>query len=243
MPRGILECDLGNTRYKWRLVENGCVTQQGSAAHKDGYDRLAGIDVPSRIRVASVVAEEILDDFRLALAPLGVEPEIAGSQRWTAGVSNAYGDDYQKLGVDRWLAVVAGHKRVGAAVLVLDAGSALTADLVDDRGSHLGGYIMPGGRLMKAALIEDTGRVRFENTESIPVLDFGRSTRASVDAGVLAAQVGAAKVAIEQAYRRIPTGFAILVTGGAGAGMMDYLPDTAIWMPDLVLDGLTWVLP
>lgn len=239
----ILDWDLGNTRYKWRLQRDGVTVKEGAGVHSEGLPASSEIGSIDRMRVACVAGDVILDSFVEQMREYRVRPEVAASGFHAAGVTNAYGEDYKKLGVDRWLSVVAGFRRVRGAVLVLDAGSALTADLVDEEGVHLGGYIVPGVQMMKSSLFNQTGQVRFESEDLAGHLDFGCSTQEAVDAGVLAAQVGAACTAIEEAGRRIPKGFAILVTGGCGSMLVKYLPERAELVPDLVLDGLNWVLP
>lgn len=239
----ILDCDLGNTRYKWRLQERGTTLAEGVGRSGEALPRPAELGAVDRIRVATVAGDAVLNDFLQALQDFRVDPEIAVTQRQVAGVSNAYGDQFTRLGVDRWLALVAGYKRVGGPVLVLDAGSALTADLVDASGAHLGGYIIPGLALMKGALFQDTEKVLFDPELDIATLALGCSTQQAVSAGVMAAQVGAASIAIAESERRIRQDFAILVTGGDAGQLIPFLPDRAVWVPDLVLDGLQWVLP
>lgn len=243
MAGRVLECDLGNTRAKWRVVEGGAVTSRGSWQHGVENCELHNIKDLSRICVASVASDKVLREFLGNLKGLGVEPELASVQREIAGVSNAYGASYQQLGVDRWLAVVAAYHRVQGAALVLDAGSALTVDLIDGGGEHCGGYILPGERMMEESLLGGTGKVRFDRKTVSADMSFGRTTAQAVTSGVLAAQVGAVGVALQQVERQIASGFAILVTGGAGSRLMPYLPERAQLVPDLVLDGLKWVMP
>lgn len=242
----VLECDLGNTRCKWRLLVNGQVTARGVFPHQQPNplaDIAATVD---RIRVVSVAADDVQAAFIEQLVPLGVEPEFAHSSHHAAGVRCAY-DDPSRLGADRWLAAVAGFHHAQAAVLVLDAGTALKADLVDAEGNHLGGYIAPGRGLMKSSLLSDTGKVRFTEAEYTGGLRFGCDTGDAVNAGVFASQIGAILVAIDEAERHIGREFAIILTGGDAPSLVELLPERAYrritLLPDLVLDGLQWVLP
>lgn len=239
----ILDCDQGNSSCKWRLSDSGKIVASGRAFAENDFVDLPEVRGAGRVRVASVAGYEMVERLAAALEKKGGTPEWAVVEQCVAGVSNAYGKDYAKLGVDRWLAVVAAYRHVAGAALVLDAGSALTADLVDDSGGHRGGYILPGAAMMQACLLQDTAQVRFEASSLGAGLGFGCSTADAVSSGVMAAQVGAAKVAIEQAGEQIPPGFAILVTGGNGEALLQHLPHRAEWIPDLVLDGLAWVLP
>lgn len=239
----IFECDIGNTCSKWRLVDStGSVADSGRVFNRDGFSELRGLDKARRARVASVAPDHVQQQLVERLRPFGLEAEFALSTVAAAGVTNAYGAHSEKLGVDRWLAVVAAYQRVKAAVLVIDAGTALKVDWVDADGAHQGGYIVPGAEMMKASLLAGTGKVRFDE-DAIAELEFGRTTAAAVAAGILASQVGVVNVAMMQAKRRTAEEFAILLTGGDSAALIDRLDHSVVQVPDLVLDGLQWLLP
>ena len=242
----VLECDLGNTRCKWRVVCAGEVLQHGSFTHQQPSADFLGLSNIQRIRIASVAKADTLQQFIDRLAPLNVDCEIAKTSSQVGAVINAYSDP-SRLGVDRWLAILAAYNKVSGAVLILDAGSALTADLVDHAGVHLGGYILPGLRLMQQSLLSDTGSVRFDANRPFSGVGFGESTLDAVQAGILSAQIGSILVAIDEAKRRIRRDFAILLTGGDAALLSDHLPgglsEQIGLAPELVLDGLQWALP
>ena len=61
-------------------------------------------------------------------------------------------------------------------VLVVDAGSAITIDLIGPQGVHLGGYISPGLRLMREALWQGTAKVQVDRVESLNMLVPGTFT-------------------------------------------------------------------
>lgn len=242
----ILECDIGNTRCKWRTVLGAEVLQRGSFDHSTRCKEWPGLKSIQRIRLACVAGDDVVQGIVGQLEHLGVRCERAVATAWQGDISNAYSEP-QRLGVDRWLALIAGFHRQQGAVLVLDAGSALTADLVDSAGRHLGGYIVPGARLMEASLIKDTGQVRFKPGDFSAGLAFGCSTAGAVQAGVLSAQLGSVMMAIDEASRRIGQEFAILLTGGNRQMIARHLPQEMVGrveiVPELVLDGLRWVLP
>ena len=240
----ILECDIGNTRCKWRVVNDRQIVESGSFALVAGFESLALTSQIERIKVASVVDIDNLLGFARFCDQSGVSPEFAQSTPEAAGVVNGY-QDAGKLGVDRWLAAVAGYNRVKGAVLVIDAGTALKADAVSADGRHLGGYIAPGINLMASSLCSGTDKVRFQGCSAAAGVAFGSSTADAVNAGMLAAQVGAVNVAIAEAARQMPAGFAMLLTGGDAASIYGALSASykIEQVPDLVLDGLQWLLP
>lgn len=247
----ILELDIGNTRAKWRLIdERKQVSARGSGEVSEWLrcglpDEWCGGVV--RVRAASVVGAE----FELKLAhkirdSLGLEVEFAQARAQDAGLRNAYVDP-QSLGVDRWLALLAAYKQAAAAVLVVDIGSALTVDLADRNGGHRGGYIIPGPHLMQGALLRETDRVRFAESDSLGGLAFGRDTAACVGGGIAAAEVGAVLVALQLARAEVGDDVRVFVTGGWSLGLGERLQEVGladfVMAPELVLDGLRWALP
>ena len=95
----------------------------------------------------------------LAKAKLGLE---------SGSVRNGY-EDIAQLGVDRWAAIVGAYTHFGSAVCIVDAGTAVTVDLVRDGGRHLGGLIVPGLQLMRSSLEQDTEDIeRFSKKSSEP---------------------------------------------------------------------------
>ena len=250
----ILECDIGNTRCKWRLRRGGSILERGVFAHNNGFAELARLQGISRVKVACVAAPDVVTALCEQLSTMGLTAEMAVSTAMVAGVHNSYPEP-PRLGVDRWVAMIAAYNRqknnstgnTSSAALVLDAGSALTADLVGANGQHLGGYIVPGMRLMKESLLKDTGKVRFHEEAFVRGLALGENTADAVGAGILAAQIGAVQVAIDQSRRRISEDFAILLTGGDASVVFESLPEqlraNVEIVPELVLDGLQWVLP
>ena len=243
----ILECDIGNSRCKWRVIEAaGGLIDSGVLINSEGFGPLAALSYDvTRIRAVSVARPDVAESFQRAVSVgdnVGdVEVEFAVVNPQCEGVQCAY-EQPERLGVDRWSAVVAAYRDYGAA-LVIDVGSALTVDLVDGDGRHLGGYIVPGIELMKSSLLTDTGQVRFDDGDSQGGIGFGASTQRAVNAGVLAAQMGLVDVAIREAEKQVSSGFAILMTGGGAAAVHRYMAGDVIAVPALVLDGLQWLLP
>jgi type III pantothenate kinase len=119
-------------------------------------------------------------------------------------------------------------------VCVIDAGSALTIDLLDDNGRHLGGYIIPGPTLMERALLLDTGRVRFAEDADYTLVP-GTSTAEAVRHGIALAQAGALALAMDRAGV-IPS--RALFCGGWGQTLMSLLDRGGEFLPELVFEGL-----
>ena len=184
-----------------------------------------------RIVVASV-ADETFDTALAALVAERLGCEVHFCQTPTAGfgITNSY-DEPQRMGVDRWLALIAAWSSCPEALLVFDAGTALTCDVVAANGQHLGGFIIPGTQLMELALRRDTKRIRYDHSQPAS-LEAGMTTASCVSSGIWMALVGA----ISTLQQRYPDHRSIL-TGGEGQALID-LGIAAEWRPHLVLEGL-----
>lgn len=241
----ILDLDIGNTRIKWLLRgDDDAICDVGASEFDHFFDEphpVLGSTV-ARVRASSVRGDQACRRVEARVQELcRVSVEFARSTRCAAGVTNGY-DAPERLGVDRWLGMIAAFTRVRGAVLVIDCGSALTADLVNDSGLHLGGFIAPGHALMKRGLLAGTDRVRFE--EPSPALAFqpGHDTMQSVRAGVSIACAGFVRMAYESARKRCGR-FEIVMTGGDAQALLTQQQFSAIHLPNLVLDGLAIALP
>ena len=220
--------DIGNTAIKWR-AEN-----QGGRLSRDEAMPLPDLDEsPDAVWVASVADA----GFEQALAHAVVErwqvqPWFARSGSDACGVSNSY-EEPGRMGVDRWLAMIAAFAEVRGACCVVDAGSALTIDFLDISGCHRGGYILPGLAMMERALLGDTARVRFGESAR-DEMSPGTSTESAVFNGLQLAQVGAVATALD----RFGEGGAIVFTGGDGEVAQRLLDRGGQFIESLVLDGL-----
>lgn len=241
MPELILDLDVGNTNTKWRFPE-----MTGGRFENKDFEQLKKIvsTRPERIRVACVAGEV----YKLKLANalrkyFDCEPEFAQSSVECAGVQNEYMDP-EALGVDRWLAGLAAWDQSGGApCLVVDAGSALTIDTIED-GKFRGGYIIPGLVMMQQCLTRNTGKVLCDIGWGIDTdyLSAPTDTQRAVCRGASFALIAVTERAVSLFLLRWPHG-KVLFTGGNGADLAGILNRESGYKPDLVLDGLALALP
>lgn len=232
-----LQFDVGNSRAKWRLVEQEGVVDRNTLVHGDSRDLerlMTCADTVDQIWIASVAGPQVEQELSAVLRERwGVEPWFARSPAAFGGLVNSYSEPL-RMGVDRWLAMLGARLRCKQRLCVIDAGSALTIDLVSAEGQHEGGYIIPGPALMERALLLDTGRVRFEEDVGYS-LSPGKSTAEAVRHGIALAQAGAVKLALDHAGGDVPT---LYFCGGAGQSVQQLLQAEGQYVPDLVFDGL-----
>ena len=232
-----LQMDVGNSSAKWRLVRDGAVVTRGDYRPDDTASRaalLACTDHLDELWVSSVAGPEQESALQsLVMERWTVEPWFARTAVATAELRNSYAEP-ARMGVDRWLAMLGARGRHSGRLCVVDAGSALTIDLVSAAGEHEGGYIIPGPALMERALLLDTDRVRFAEDADYTLAP-GTSTAEAVRHGIALAQAGAVSMALEQLTGSAP---ALLFCGGGGETLMQLLDRGGQWAPELVFEGL-----
>ena len=168
-------------------------------------------------------------------------PEFAAATAELAGVTSGY-EAPARLGVDRWLALVAAWNAARQAVVVVDLGTAATLDFVTADGRHLGGYIVPGLGLMAAALARDTAGVRVAG-DLAPHLGPGRNTAQAVRRGSTAMLLDFIEASVGRFADTGDGAPEVFLTGGDAEPLAGRLPFGVRVEPDLVLDGLALALP
>ncbi len=229
-----LYIDQGNTRIKLWLIDAGQILAEAVVPHADeAASWLAGQGaVAVEVLLSSVAAPSVQEALATALAPLTATLTFARVN--PARLPTAYAQP-ERLGVDRWLAVLAAADEPSPA-LVVDAGTAFTVDALSADGRHLGGYILPGLALQRDVLASRTAQVSFPEPDWSDA-GWGSTTAACVCHGsllALAALVNAAAVRLGGEAGVMPR---LLLTGGDAAYFRPLLPQ-AEWHPHLVLEGL-----
>ncbi len=239
----ILELDLGNTRGKWRLLDGGEVPARGSLSTADlrlGNLPAEWVDLcPRRVRAANVAGAAVAEALTAVVRQLfGLPVEFARVESHCAGITCGY-RDIGRLGVDRWLAVLAAYDKDSRAALIVDCGSAVTLDLLDNGGRHLGGYIVPGLDLMRRALYQDTDAVKVSRA-LVPGMSLapGRDTIDAVNRGLPLMVLGAVECALQELHRGGAEESLLWLTGGDGPLLSSLCNRSHQLVPDLVLDGL-----
>jgi type III pantothenate kinase len=238
----VLLVDLGNTRLKWAVLRDGRLGQVTAVPHAaDGSDAPAltaweQLAVPLRVLVGSVAGPECDRALTAHSRRLwNLEPRFVRARAEALGVTNGY-DSPEKLGVDRWLALLAAHADGRGAACVVDCGTAVTIDVLDDAGRHRGGLIVPGLQLMGECLRTRTRIPPFAMPAARPEL--GRETGAAIANGALLAVVGAVRETRILAQRILGGTPRLVVAGGAGDAVAAALAEPSERRPDLVLEGL-----
>ena len=224
--------DVGNTAIKWRLANTeGLLDAGGSVSDVSSLCQAVEAEHWGVAGLASVASDSADAELIAALTASGARAvHRATAQSSSLGLVSSYAEP-ERMGVDRWLAMLAAHAHSDGALCVIDAGTAVTVDLVSAEGAHEGGYILPGADLMRRALSSETDRIEVGALEA-PVIGPGNNTQACVTAGSWRAVMGAVESTMA-AYRDHRP----LLTGGAASTLRD-LGLVATVSPDLVMEGL-----
>ncbi|SCZ68432.1 type III pantothenate kinase [Thiohalomonas denitrificans] len=238
----LLAIDLGNTRLKWGVFDEGGLQGMGAqplsfALEPEDWSGLHGVGRPERVAIASVGGELRVAALQEWLTRQWQCPVLRlQSTAHAAGVANGYREP-ARLGVDRWAALIAARSLSTAPTVVVDAGSACTIDAMDSAGRHKGGWIAPGLRLMESALLEGTREVSIAS-ESILAVEWGVDTTQGVKAGQEAALAGMVERAVRHLEREEKAPVECLLTGGDGGRLKSLVETPCRYDPALVLKGI-----
>ena len=224
--------DAGNTAIKWRLANaEALLDVGGSVSDVLSLCERVKAEPWGVVGLASVASDSADAELITALTASGARVvHRATAQSNCLGLVSSYAEP-ERMGVDRWLAMLAAHVHNEGALCVIDAGTAVTVDLVSAGGAHDGGYILPGADLMRRALSSETDRIHVGALEA-PTIEPGVNTEACVTAGSWRAVLGA----VQSITAECPKHLALL-TGGGATTLQD-LGLAATYSPDLVMEGL-----
>lgn len=245
----ILELDCGNTLIKWRLLGEGKTTADVGGVVESGQDLVEVVGQQGvQLRACRLVSVRSDEETALLISLLerafAVECRAACSAVSLSGVRNGY-EQYERLGLDRWLAVVGAYQLSQKAVLVIDLGTAVTSDFVGVDGAHQGGFICPGMPLMRTQLRTHTRRARYDSAEAVIALEDllpGRATAQAVERGCLLMLRGFVSAQVAMAADLLGADFDVFLTGGDASLVMDVIPGARV-VPDLVFIGLAIACP
>ncbi len=243
--------DVGNTRLKWATSRHGELGRSRSILRARLDERgLAALTAKLPRRVDTILVSNVAGpSFGMRLSGvLGIhcdcDVHFVSTAKNAFGVTNGYRQP-RRMGVDRWVAMIGAWAELGRCCLIVDAGTAVTLDVLDDGGNHLGGQILPGMQLMAGTLAGETsdiGAVAGSRKRVASGMEiFGRSTAEAVRNGAGNAVTGAVERAIttlrSNAYDPV-----VVLTGGDASRMLDAFAEEPLLRPDLVLQGLKHIL-
>jgi type III pantothenate kinase len=215
----IVLIDIGNSRTKYVQLINEQLSATSQLDNKDfnsayfsRYFKQADKIIVANVSQAALTIE--LESWCEVQA-------IAFTQVHSEQQKNALVSAYQKptqLGIDRWLALLGStHLYPSKCVLIIDAGTATTVDLVSSSGQHQGGWILAGIKALFNSILSHSTLVHAKS-QTTPNLAFGNNTTDNVNNACWAATLGMVNQAITQA-QKIGSIDKIILTGGNGKAL------------------------
>jgi len=146
-------------------------------------------------------------------------------------------DEPDKVGTDRVVSAAAAYAVVEDAVVVADFGTAVTIDLVDEKGIFLGGVICPGFEISAKALKENTAQLP-KIEVSKPRLPFGKNTADAINCGLYYSAVATLQEVIRRYAEKIGKWPRTVLTGSAAKTIKDDCEFIDSYIPNLVVKGI-----
>jgi type III pantothenate kinase len=238
--------DIGNSTLKWQHHQPHQIATMYSARHTGkipldllaAWEQLPEIDAVvyatvGPTSVATAMTQVAQAYWRCPVHEVVVDPSCGRLQL-------AYSEP-NRFGVDRWLALLAADALPGTtAKLIIDAGTAITYDVLTATGHHLGGAILPGLTALRETLFAKTTIPAHDQQETTHC--WGTSTGTAIAAACLHAPAALAMRLYHQLQKTTESDPDIVLTGGDAERLMPVINEPVHWIPDLVLQGLAWHL-
>jgi type III pantothenate kinase len=236
--------DLGNTRLKWALWDGTALRAGGAVAHTVGvtvdfaalWKDINAIDAVLVASVAGAAIEQALAGY--VRERFGAEAAFLVSRACACGVRNAYPEP-ERLGIDRFLTLIAVHLDAHEATVIASCGTALTLDAVGAGGVHLGGLIAASPELALAAL--RGGTAQLGTAAAGRTVEIADNTADAMASGTWLAAAALLERFVAQAAQQFGAAPALVLTGGGAARLAALLTLPHRIDAELVLRGLACV--
>lgn len=234
--------DCGNSQIKGQHRRGGKAIDSYFHAYDEGWEAALANWLTERgsqqCYLASVLdaeRQQRLDAVLARCSDDGVTRLVSEAE--ALGVVNGY-DNPGQLGVDRWLALLGAAELVDVDCLVIDAGSAITLDLLRADGSHLGGAILPGCSTSLEQFQRIFSHIDFDDPAIAEVDKPGLSTAAAIQIGYTQDALENLSALVERWRPLLSDNAAFLLTGGDAYKVQRVLKHDSRIVPDLVFRGM-----
>ena len=248
-PRRLLAVDIGNHQHKFGLLP----TEEATALPQPS----SVLKVPTQGELFDDLAEWLpADRLDWCVATVHRQAELRLSE-WVRKhrPNDRYvllgNDDLpidirvdhpEQVGADRLLAAVAVNQLRAAdcAAIVVDAGSAITVDLLSADGAFEGGVILPGLDMVAKAMAEQTDLLPFVqySIADAPPPIVGKSTTGAISSGLFWGSIGAVRETVSRMSSELEADSQLFLAGGDAGKLSPFLPSSAQIVPELVLAGI-----
>ena len=241
--RLILVIDVGNSRLKWGFAEHGELITSGEDLHPSRLSSFAtkhwvNEEKPTSVVISNVGKASLGDRIRQwVVRHWEIEPYFIASESERFGIKNGYAEPSQ-LGSDRWAALIAARQITDSPVVIVDCGSAITIDVLNEGGLHMGGLIVPGLEMMRGALEAKAERIKLSALQAQLPTFLARDTKGAVIGGTLYSAVASIDRISHDVGSELGIETEYLITGGDAPQFLPLLSGKYKHYSNLVLEGL-----
>ena len=239
-----LAIDIGNTNIHIGVFEKD--TLQHTYSLKSGFSdplqtNLAQILAPSTfLRIQDVVLSSVSPEVEtfvveyiqkyLLVKPKSLRKDIPIPIKILT-------EQPENVGVDRLVNALAAFERTKDRTIIVDAGTAITVDVINGKGAFMGGIIAPGIEVSSKALHHFTALLP-EITVKKPEYILGKNTEEAINSGVYWGTIGMVNRLIEMLCNELKCQPAIIATGGNANMLAKEIPHITAVVPYLTLEGI-----
>ena len=222
MCQSDLFVDIGHSAVKWRTFD--------SKVSKESIEFFSASSLPNNkcIWLSAVAHPSIVDSIKREFTDV----ELALPSKKHSNLTIAY-ESPSELGVDRFLAMLGAIDNFPSTnLLVIDLGSALTIDIVNEDGIHKGGLIMPGLMTLRKSFVKFSTENMSQGLKGLQ-----NNTKDAWLSGTETMLIVTIKEQIKDFQSQYSNG-SVLMTGGDITKLSSELPQSLNYFENLVLDGL-----
>jgi type III pantothenate kinase len=239
--------DCGNSQVKARYCHEGRLRASFASAYDAGWTRsLSDWLRPlqcSRAYLCSVLAGDRQAELDVCLADrFGSALTRFRSEARALGIVNGYRDP-RRLGADRWMALLGAAGMSGGNCIVIDAGSAITVDLLRADGRHLGGAILPGFSTSTETFRRIFSHIDFDDPAIAQTDAPGCSTEEAIQIDYDHDSIETLPALVTRWIKIFDDEAELLLAGGDAARVQRVLGQPARIVPDLVFRGMLRLVP
>ncbi len=218
----IIGIDIGNTTTEigfiknYKFIKSYKLSSNIDKTTDDWYLDISTIFFLEKEEIENCVISSVVPQIEQKLSTalekkLNKKPLIIGKDILVP-IKNNYKNP-EEVGIDRLVNAYSALNKVEPPLIVIDLGTAITFDVVNEKGEYEGGLIFPGIESSVKALFSKTSKLPMVKIEE-PECIIGRTTIDSIKSGIFNGYCSLIEGVIEKIVSTKKNKFNIILTGG-----------------------------